>query len=140
MKFDNRHDARKWFLDFKPCNREYKEFIDFENGKLEFGDWILFRITNHEYEESRPILAIFVEYNVWDMALVLNYIEKPRAWEYSHEVITNKEINYSCKVACLDRETQQQPVWMNQNIIPMGNWKVKPTISQLKEAILNGTT
>lgn len=109
---------------------------------MKFGDWIIFQhITYKENVAtiSRPILGIFVDYTIWDQALVVNFIESPRAWTAFNKVVTNKELNISMLIAVVDPEVESIPLW-NENIKVLGFWKTKPTYQQLKKSIKKSIT
>ncbi len=146
MIFTNMIEAKKWFMKFKPLSKEIAHsipnFIDFEgeDAKWEFGEWILFQHIKYSYDKINPIMigrpqfAIFTNYKIWDQALVINFIEKPRAWENHHEVITNPDINYSEAISQGDDKVDAIQFWTD-NIKILGHWKIKPTISDLKLAM-----
>lgn len=173
MIFKNIHDARDWFLKYKPLTEKVISFCYEYKGQWKFGDWILFQHIqqkengekrysvyfpdgklkcqvhtfeeaklqgekdirqDHEQEISRPILAIFTNYKIWDQALVINFVQPQRAWMQSHEVITNPEINYSMKAAEIDDEVQAIQFWTD-NIKVIAHWKQKPSIKELKQAL-----
>jgi hypothetical protein len=137
MIFESRYEAFRWFRKYSPYEGDVKDEIP---EGLKFGDFVLFRHIDGDGDGktptiSRPIFGIFVGFSVWDMALVFQFVEKERAWEFSHKVITNKELKIKLHVGALDREVEYIPLW-NQSVKIIGQWKSKPTISQLKESLL----
>lgn len=146
MRFDNIEEAREWFRKYTPISEEEDRKIpffwdDLPEHKWKFGDWILIQhIQPSEYGSkdrviSRPILAIFTNFKIWDQALVINFVQPRRAWEYAHEVITNPEIGYSMPIGTLDDEIEAIQFWTD-NIKVLGHWESKPSIGQLKEAMI----
>lgn len=136
MIFESRYEAFRWFRKYTPYEGEVDIRIPED---LKFGDFVLFRHIDGNSGTptiSRPIFGVFVGYSVWDMALVFQFVEKERTWEFSHRVITNKDLNISLLVGALDREVEYVPLW-SSGIKVIGYWKTKPTISQLKESLLN---
>jgi hypothetical protein len=144
-KFNDIEEAREWFRNSKDISKTDLDKIPFfwdelEKHRWKFGEWILFQhIHSIENAKSsgkitRPILAIFTGFKIWDQALVINFVEQPRAWIWYHEVITNKEIGYSMQVGSLDDEVEAIQFWTD-NIHVMGHWKSKPSLGQLKEAM-----
>ena len=132
MIFKETHEAYDWFRNYKPFNDK----IEMYHGKdVKFGDWILFQHIKSK-TISRPILGICTGFNVWDMALVMSIVEPIRSWMYTHDIITNPKNNYKMKMAFLDAEVQNFPIW-TENIHKLGHWKQKPTFNQLKECFNN---
>ena len=133
-------------MKFKPLSKEIAATIpnflniDFKDFKWEFGEWILFQHIEYSYDKTNPImigrpqLAIFTNYKIWDQALVINFIEKPRAWKNHHEVITNPDINYSEAISQGDDKVNAIQFWTD-NINVLGHWKTKPSIGELKSAM-----
>ena len=135
MEFKNVYEARKWFLNYNEFIEDIISFCyKYDSSNWEFGDFILFQHIINGQKISRPILGIFTSFTVWDMALVLNFVQKRRAWTYSHEVITNPDINYKMLVGHLDDEIETIQFWTD-NIKVLGHWKSKPSIKQLKEGL-----
>jgi hypothetical protein len=144
MIFENIYEARNWFLKYSPISEEEDDKIPFfwhnlSDHKWEFGDWILIQhIIEKEHgkdrEISRPILAIFTNFKIWDQALVINFVQPQRAWMLSHEVITNKELRYSMYISSLDDEVESIQFWTD-NINVLGHWKNKPSIGEIKKAL-----
>lgn len=152
MIFKNKHEARKWFLKYKPLTENVISFCyEYDSKNWGFGDWILFHhITNEQNYDgdscstsnelviSRPILAVFTNFKIWDQALVINFIQPERAWMYSHQVITNPENNYSMHIMSLDDEVEAIQFWTD-NIKVLGHWKQKPSIKDLRLALSDST-
>ena len=145
MKFNNIEEAREWFRNSQTISKTDWEKVpffwdDLQDHNWKFGDWILFQhlhsVSNAESSGkiTRPILAIFTGFKIWDQALVINFVEAPRAWTCHHEIITNKEIGYSMHVVSLDDEVEAIQFWTD-NINVMGHWESKPSLGQLKEAL-----
>lgn len=146
MIFDNLQKAKEWFRQYKPLPDNfdwancYYHDLQTENAflpRLEFGDWILFKhIDGHKKSISRPILALFIKWSMWDMALVINFIESERAWMWKsyHEVYYSNKKDYSGSPFTFDSEVETIQFWTD-DIQVLGHWKQKPTISQLKIAL-----
>jgi|GEM_PF-6158626 len=66
----------------------------------------------------------------------MEFIENKRAWTFSHKVITNPERDIKMHICCLDDEIENIVFW-DDNIYVLGHWKNRPTISELKIALLN---
>ncbi len=142
MVFANVQKAREWFLDYKPLTEVvpmmYKDNIDF---KPIIGDWFLFRhikpIDSWSGPEviSRPILAIFIDWDVWDQALVIRYQQGRRAWESSQQYETEHDgKKYQWKMFHQTLEVEDIQFWTD-DIQILGHWKRKPTITLLKNAL-----
>lgn len=104
--------------------------------KPKMGDWCLFkhiRYKNEKYEISTPILALIVGHNVWDMALVIEYVEEWWGWQINSKVL-NTHVNDYYSIAESDKEVKHIQFWTD-NIIILGHWKHKPTFSQLRFSI-----
>src|ERR1035437_3746799 len=90
MVFDKINDGREWFLNFKPLHDKtlpqmYRDNIDFNPN---MGEWFLFRhikYVDHQELISRPILGMFINWDIWDQALVIRFVEETRAWQYSNK-------------------------------------------------------
>ena len=143
MTFKNIWEAREWFLDYQPFDDKDIPFFtyDYNYKDWQFGDYFLFRHINMNHKvitRSRPILGLFLDFTYWDMAMVVNYVEKRRAWTYHHNYQTTgtDEKVYDWKIASADYETNQQSLW-HDNIQIIGYWKRKPNIGELKSALLN---
>lgn len=142
LVFKNVHQAKSHF-------REYRELKDNEDNphlymydvKLKFGDYILFNHLDYNKKPcliSKPILAIYIESTLWDMAEVLNFIEIPRRHDYDYQIEHlgrdgNKYYSYSFE---LNREIELLPMWFD-NIKLIAKWDKKPTFSEIKSAIIN---
>lgn len=144
MIFKTLREARDWFLKYKPLTEEVISFCyKHDHTDWEFGDWILFQHITHNEEQtgdfdkqliSRPILAIFTNFKIWDQALVINYVQPQRAWMRSHEVYNSPESKYTSYICELDDEVEAIQFWTD-DIKVLGHWKHKPTIAQLKLAL-----
>lgn len=137
MIFESRYEALRWFRKYSIYSGEVKDEMPED---VKFGDFLLFRHIDGDGDGnnptiSRPILGVFVGFSVWDMALVFQFVESERAWEFSHKVITNKELKTKLPLAFRDKEVECIPLW-NQSVKVIGKWRNKPTISQLKESLL----
>lgn len=141
MNFRNIYEAKEWFLKYIPLKNKAINFCyDYPETKYKwkFGDWILIQhiqhSTNNEMVISRPILAIFTGYTIWDQAWVINFVQQKRAWMNSHQVKTNPELEYYWFVSGLDYEVETIQFWTD-NMHVIAHWKHKPTISELKHAL-----
>lgn len=138
MIFNKLYEARNWFLQYKPLEEKVPFFwTEYNHKPWEFGDYIFFqhiKVENKAQVISRPILAIFTGFKIWDQALVINFVQKTRAWMYSHEVVTNPDINYTMTIAYLDDEVESIQFWTD-NIKILGYWKNRPTFSELKQSL-----
>ena len=138
MKFEKHHEALKWFRQYKPYDGKY---IDWQGGKVNFGDWILFQHIDYDDRTktrsiSRPILGLCVGFSCWDMALVLNIVEETRAWMNFHKVLTNpdpKHLHYMT-ISSLDPEVESFPIW-DDCIHEIAHWSHRPNFKELKEAL-----
>ena len=79
-------------------------------------------------------MGLFIEYDVWDMALVLTIIEPVRAWEYYTKIgdPSNPDSKYWLTMGYRGREVEAFPIW-DENIKMLASWKSKPTWKQLRE-------
>ena len=137
MQFEKHHEALDWFRQYKPYEGEY--IRDWNGGKIDFGNWILFQHIKYDSSTkkrtiSRPILGIFIEFTVWDMALVLNIIEHPRAWAHFHTVCTNPEHLHYMRISSVDPEVENFPIW-DDCIHVVGQWNHKPNMKELREVL-----
>jgi hypothetical protein len=137
MVFNKLYEARDWFLNYTEFEKPVINFwYDYDFKDWKFGDYILFQHIKDGKLISRPILAIFTSFTVWDQALVINFIQNKRAWTWSHEVITNPENNYKMNICMLDDEIENIQFWTD-NIHVLGHWKNRPTLSELKSSLQN---
>ena len=150
MIFKNIYKAREWFLNYEPLEVSVPEFwTEYNHSKWKFGDYILFQhikqiekphdsdttiSPTHMFVISRPILAIFTSFTVWDQALVVNFIQEKRAWTNHHQVVTNSENNYKMFISTLDDEIENIEFW-NDNIYVINHWKNKPNLIELKSSL-----
>lgn len=133
-RFNTEYEAQEHFHQFTPYTGEIEKNHD---THLEFGDWILLRRILYDYDTktysiSRPILGLFVGYSVIDMALAINYVEKPRAW-MSHCMIG---VQYGIMYRDLMLNVTEYETWHNSWAL-IARWDRKPTISELKSALIN---
>jgi hypothetical protein len=135
-QFNNRYEAIKEFRNYQPINEEVVDFWTKYNwGKWKMGDWVLIQYINcREKQISRPIYGMFVDFTIWDQALVVHIIEKQRAMRWHTNILTNPELDITMRLGELDPEVEAFELWTG-NIKVLGHWKTKPTISQLKESL-----
>ena len=134
MKFEKMYEARDWFRQYKPF--KYQDNLkEYDGNYLKFGDWILFqnirqkRDNYKEHEISRPIFGLFVGFSIWDMALVVNIVEKDRAWIFHNYLLGNPETNHYNRIGFYDPETESFPIW-DDNIYELSHWESKPNFKQ----------
>jgi hypothetical protein len=144
MIFENLYDAKFFYRQYRDLeDGEYNPKINgyYQNhavhNDLEFGQYILFRHITSDNKISRPILALFMGYNVWDQALVIEFVEDRKMYMSYHKVITNKEMNYSMTINSLDIQTEQIQFWTD-DIVLMGIWNYKPNWKEIKKSLING--
>ena len=119
LVFQNTRQAKEHF-------REYRELKDEEDNphlymydvKLEFGDYILFNHLDYNQKPcliSKPILAIYIESTIWDMAEVLNFVEIPRRhdWKYQLETTARDGKKYYWYAFEAHREVELLPMWFD---------------------------
>lgn len=129
--------------------RQYRELKDEEDNphlymydvSLKFGDYILFHHLDYNQKPcliSKPILAIYVESTIWDMAEVLNFMEIPRRYDYEYQLETTGHDGkkYYWYAFEAHREVELLPMWFD-NIKLLARWGKKPTFSELKSAMKN---
>jgi hypothetical protein len=139
MIFKKLREAREHFRRYIPVDKStsgrwfYRSQLLIPMG-LNFGDWILFQHIVNGLTVSCPIYGIFTGWKIWDQALVINFVEKERAWMNNNEVVTNEDINYTMHINHLDDEVQAIQFWTD-DIVLLGHWKDKPAINQLKQAL-----
>lgn len=132
MNFDTIQDAKKIFMEYHPFKKDdFKGFwMHYDWDDWKFGDYILIQHVKGSSSVSRPIYGIFIDTGVWDQALVVHFIEKRRAWQ-----IHNSIGKYNYCIALLDPEITTIQLWTD-DIHVLGHWKLKPTIQQMKSALL----
>lgn len=133
--FNKLYEARNWFRDYKPSDEKVPWFSYRSDLTYHFGDWVLFqhiKYSNNQTVMSRPIFGICVGFTVWDQALVLEFVENTRAWE-SFSFLSG-EFDSEEPISHKDREIQHFQFW-TENIKPLGIWKSRPTITELREAL-----
>lgn len=147
-QFKNVAEMREWARQYKPIDVNPEWYIYIKDKQLlEFGDWILFQHIMYERKSdkehqafaSRPLFGLFVTWTVWDQALVLNFIEKNRA--YMLHCAVNKEITHPeyadiFPFGCEDPTIETFQQW-TENVHMLGVWKQKPSISDLRIAYKN---
>jgi len=107
----------KWYT---ATDTEYTPYFtyDYDSSGWVPGHWILIRHVRpkaecrKEKEISRPILALFVGFSLWDHALVVNFVR------------TNYELQGDPKI-------ERIALW-SDNILVLGHWNHKPTLSEVK--------
>ena len=145
MDFNSLYEARNWFLNYKEFETPVIGFwYNYDFNSLKFGDYILFQHIkslnlNNQMVISRPILAIFTSFTIWDQALVLNFIQNKRAWTYSNSCISNPENGYKMLIGHMDDEIENIQFWTD-NIHVLHHWKTKPSLSQLRLGLKNQIT
>lgn len=119
-------------LDFS--NEFWKPFEKHQMNKyhLEFGDFFLYQIVD-ENKISYPKLATFVKYMVVDMALELQFVDKPRTWEYNVEFLSNPELNIKLPVWERSTDFSYHIEW-SDSIFIFGHWKQMPNWKELRQA------
>lgn len=138
-QYDTRWQAREENLKYKRSMEESPGFWNNYDKKWEIGDHVLIQHFT-DWEEgkgsmvSRPVLGIFVGYSVWDQALVVNIIEKPRAWMRYCEVKNSKDSEYYTNYTCLDPQVESMELWIG-DIKVLGYWKYKPSHTELINAL-----
>lgn len=136
-QFKNRHEAIQEFRSYRPTDEKVVSFWTKYNWQdWEMGDWVMIQYVKYRDGQnliSRPIYGMFVGVSVWDQALVIHLIEKPRAWMCHAEILTNPELGIYMNLATLDPETEPFELWTS-NIKVLGHWKRKPTIGELKKS------
>ena len=144
MVFDYYHQGFDYFRKYeeiKPIHNVQNDTIGGNfKSELKFGDWVLFRIiNNHNNKISRPIYGIFTGYNIADQALVFNFIEKRRAWQnYHHYKSTISNTEYTCDYSFDDPRVDSVIIW-NDDVKILSHWKNKPSLSDLKCALICDT-
>jgi len=141
--FNKKYEAINDFRNYQPLPENFDEdtiSTMMHSSKIrvrdnfKFGDYVLFRNIK-EGKISRPIYGIFIRWNVWDMALVFNVIEKERAYIYNYSYISNPDINYEMCLGLCDPEVESFALWGDEDVWVLGSWSQKPTISELKSAL-----
>lgn len=139
MIFENLYDAKFFYRQYRDLeDGEYNPKINgyYQNhavhNDLKFGQYILFKHITSDNKISRPILALFMGYNVWDQALVIEFVEDRKVYMSYHKVITD---NYSMTIDSIDIQTEQIQFWTD-DIILLGHWKSKPNWKLLKKALV----
>lgn len=144
MIFNSLSDAKNFYRQYKDLeDGDYDLKISgyYQSSSkidLKFGQYILFKhikFNGNRRKISRPILALFLGYNIWDQALVIEFVEDRESYMSNHEVITNKEMNYSMTIDSLDIQTEQIQFWTD-DIILLGYWNSKPDWKILKEILI----
>lgn len=146
MIFNNLNEVKDFYRQYRDLeDGEYdyhkngfyhSEIDDYLENYLEFGQYILFKHIKDGNKISRPILGIFLGYNIWDQALVIEFVEKRKNYMDIHDVITNKDKNYTMIASSLDIQTEQIQFWTD-DIILMGFWNYKPNWKEMKSSLIN---
>lgn len=133
MIYEKICEAKKAFRKYGPyLETDRVEWFSYsaKAHEIKMGDFILFQhITDKTI--SRPILALFVGYSMWDMALVMNYVEVPRAYYYSDKYKIDDHFGDGEYIGHLDPEIETIQFWTD-NIKILGHYKSKPTFKELK--------
>ena len=144
MKFEKVWEAKEWFRQYRiiedtgevPWFCYHSPVAD----KLKMGDWFMFQYMKHEkkgeVKVSRPILGMFIQYSIWDMATVVNLIEPAtRAFHGSLMIGKHDEENNGYPYILMDAEVECFDNWHN-NFHVLGHWTHKPSKQEIKQAIL----
>ena len=134
-QFNKTYEAINHFRYYKPYEKDSTKsfWVEYDWSNWKMGDWVLIQYIKNGKEISKPIYGMFIEANIWDQALVIHIIEKPRAWKWHTDILTNPELNITMRMGELDPEVEAFELWTG-NIHVLGHWKTKPTIGQLKES------
>jgi hypothetical protein len=134
-QYKHSYEAIEEFRNYQSTNEEIKSFwTEYDWSDWKMGDWVLIQYVKRGKEISRPIYGMFVGVNIWDQALVVHIIEKPRAWRWNTEILTNPELAIYMNLGGFDPEVEAFELWTS-NIKVLGHWKVKPKLSELKQAL-----
>ena len=143
MVFENIENAKDWFRQYKPFNKNteynsyYKNFNTY-NLKDCQGQWILFQhiksiYNSKDFEISRPILALFLGHTIWDQALVIEFVEPRKAYQQRHKYKNNTG---EYDLFYLDIQTEQIQFWTD-DINVMGIFNSKPNYKEILKAYNN---
>jgi hypothetical protein len=134
-QYNHSYEAIKEFRNYQPTDEKIKSFwTEYDWSDWKMGDWVLIQYHKHCKELSRPIYGMLAGFSIWDQALVVHIIEKPRAWRWHTEILTNPELGIYMNLGGFDPEVEPFELWTG-NIKVLGHWKTKPTIGKLKEAL-----
>lgn len=134
-QYTNKFDAINEFRNYQHTDEDIIDFwTKYDWSKWKMGDWVLIQYVKRGKEISRPIFGVFVGCSIWDMALVVNIVESPRAWRWSTEILTNPELEIYMNLGGFDPEVESFELW-TANIKVLGHWKNKPSIGELKESL-----
>jgi len=130
--FDKRYKAVEEFRQYKPYDGGTISFWTEYNWKdWKMGDWVLIQYIKGGEEISRPIYGLFIDFSVWDMALVVNIVESKRAYTQNYGIGVEDSDGFA--LAWEDPEVESFELWTG-NIRVLGHWKTKPSIKELKLA------
>ena len=114
---------------------KYNNYVS-THTKLEFGDIFLFEAVEWHKNDgtlSYPEIGLFVRYNIYDQALVTEYIPKERTWMNNLEYVCNPDPDKMYKVPVSDKKTEVVDFieWYDTLYI-YGKWDKMPSWKELK--------
>jgi hypothetical protein len=119
-------------LDFSHDYWKPFEKYQMNNFKLKFGDLFLYQIVDKN-KIGYPKLATFVKYMMVDMALELQFVDKPRTWEYNVEFLSNPDLDIKMPVSERPTDFSYHIEW-DDSIFIFGHWKQMPNWKELRQA------
>ena len=131
-QYKDRFDAINEFRNYKIFDGKIKSFwTEYDWSEWEMGDWVLIQYHKHGKELCRPIYGMFAGFSIWDQALVVHIVEKPRAWRWHVEILTNPDLGIYMNFGGFDPEVESFELWTG-NIHVLGHWGTKPSLGELK--------
>lgn len=134
---DLKQDTINHYRKYKTITKEEANSLDYTDiVNYKFGDWILFQHVIYTSDRdiavvSKPILAIYLGYDVWDMAQVMYFVENeiPFYKEEKYAKSINQTVNLN------NTPLVQEIILWTDSIIELGNWSHKPSVAELKEGL-----
>jgi hypothetical protein len=105
-----------------------------ESGFLvnpKMGDWILLQRIEKD-KMQYPMLALYIETQLWDMAIVPHFVRKKRTFEVNTCFIN--ENGYSVDLYEVEPSVEKHVLWSESDIYIIGHWKHEPKYKELLEA------
>ena len=133
-KYSKSMDVTEWTNDYM------KKFSAYESGHviLEFGDVFLFETICDSHSKSilkYPEIGVFVKYNIYDQALVTEYVTKNRTWMDRVKYNSNPDPKYNYWMPISDRVSEVVDfVEWSDSIYIYGKWDKMPGWKELKKS------
>ena len=144
MKFESALQAKDYFFKYRQFPEGYSALLYYRDlGKPEgmvfnMGEWALIRhVWRHGKREelSDLMLILVVGHTVWDQAIVLEFVQDWRRWQYKAEVL-HESGDFYLSLAEGDRQVEHIQFWTD-DVAVLGRWDKRPGFHEILNAVRN---